>query len=134
MALLTPVIKAFCTDRGLDNAVLAQQVYGGHGYIVEHGMEQFVRDARVNQIYEGANGIQAMDLVGRKLGMNGGKPMKAFIAEVEAWLERHAGSPALAAHAKAIGAALADLKQAASGSARMRARIRTSSAAPRTTS
>ncbi|MDB5862000.1 MAG: acyl-CoA dehydrogenase, partial [Ramlibacter sp.] len=72
MALLTPVIKAYSTDSGFASAVLAQQVYGGHGYIVEHGMEQFVRDARINQIYEGANGVQAMDLVGRKLGLNGG--------------------------------------------------------------
>ena len=108
MALLTPVIKAFCTDNGFNGAVLAQQVYGGHGYIAENGMEQFVRDARINQIYEGANGIQAMDLVGRKLGMNGGAAMKAFVAEVQGWLGQHAGSP----HAKALAAGLDDLVQA----------------------
>ncbi len=108
MALLTPVIKAFCTDNGFNGAVLAQQVYGGHGYIAENGMEQFVRDARINQIYEGANGIQAMDLVGRKLGMNGGAALKAFVAEVHDWLGRHAGSP----HAKALAAGLDDLVQA----------------------
>ena len=67
MGLLTPVIKGVLTDQGFANAVMAQQVYGGHGYIAEHGMEQFVRDARIAMIYEGANGVQAMDLVGRKL-------------------------------------------------------------------
>ena len=112
MALLTPVIKAFCTDRGFDNTVLAQQVFGGHGYIAEHGMEQFVRDARINQIYEGANGIQAMDLILRKIGMDDGKPMTAFVSEVEAWLDRHAGTPALAEHVKSLHAALGDLQQA----------------------
>ena len=65
--LLTPVVKAFLTDRGLDCAVLGQQVLGGHGYIKEWGMEQIVRDARIGQIYEGANGVQAIDLVGRKI-------------------------------------------------------------------
>lgn len=112
MALLTPVIKAFCTDMGFNGAVLAQQVYGGHGYIAENGMEQFVRDARINQIYEGANGIQAMDLVVRKLDMNGGEPMKAFVREVEAWLQRNAGNQALAMHVSGLKAALGDLQQA----------------------
>ena len=67
MGLLTPVIKGVLTDSGFANTVLAQQMFGGHGYIAEHGMEQFVRDARIAMIYEGANGIQALDLVGRKL-------------------------------------------------------------------
>ncbi len=71
--LLTPVIKAFCTDMGFDAANAAMQVFGGHGYVRDHGMEQFVRDARINQTYEGANGVQALDLVGRKLGRNGGR-------------------------------------------------------------
>ena len=61
------------TDRGFENAVKAQQMFGGHGYIGEWGMEQFVRDARIAMIYEGANGIQALDLVGRKLGRDGGR-------------------------------------------------------------
>ena len=112
LALVTPVIKAFCTDNGFTGAVLAQQVFGGHGYIAENGMEQFVRDARINQIYEGANGIQAMDLVGRKLGMNGGAPLKAFVAEVQDWLRQHAGSPEQPSSAKALEAALGDLLQA----------------------
>jgi hypothetical protein len=73
ISLLTPVIKGYITDLGFEVAVNSQQVYGGHGYIREWGMEQFVRDARIAQIYEGTNGIQAMDLVGRKLAQNGGR-------------------------------------------------------------
>ncbi len=67
MGLLTPVLKGVLTDKGFDNAVKAQQMFGGHGYVEEWGMSQFVRDARIAMIYEGANGIQALDLVGRKL-------------------------------------------------------------------
>ena len=78
LSLLTPVIKGYITDKGFEGAVLAQQVFGGHGYIREHGMEQFVRDARIAQIYEGTNGIQAMDLVGRKLPKDGGRAIRAF--------------------------------------------------------
>ena len=73
LGLLTPVIKGVFTDIGFANAVKAQQVLGGHGYIAEWGMEQFVRDARITMIYEGANGIQALDLVGRKLPKDGGR-------------------------------------------------------------
>ncbi|QYE36450.1 acyl-CoA dehydrogenase C-terminal domain-containing protein [Polymorphobacter sp. PAMC 29334] len=79
IGLLTPVIKGYCTDKGYDIATASQQVYGGHGYIAEWGMEQFVRDARIAQIYEGTNGIQAMDLVGRKLGMNGGRALRTYL-------------------------------------------------------
>jgi alkylation response protein AidB-like acyl-CoA dehydrogenase len=78
LGLLTPVIKGYLTDQGFKAAVDAQQIYGGHGYIREQGMEQFVRDARIAQIYEGTNGIQALDLVGRKLGANGGRAIQAF--------------------------------------------------------
>ncbi|HEY0312560.1 MAG TPA: acyl-CoA dehydrogenase C-terminal domain-containing protein [Allosphingosinicella sp.] len=78
LGLLTPVIKGYLTDQGFKAAVDAQQIYGGHGYIREWGMEQFVRDARIAQIYEGTNGIQALDLVGRKLGANGGRAIQAF--------------------------------------------------------
>jgi alkylation response protein AidB-like acyl-CoA dehydrogenase len=78
ISLLTPVIKGYLTDRGFETAVDMQQIYGGHGYIAEWGMEQFVRDARIAQIYEGANGIQALDLVGRKLPSNGGRSVRAF--------------------------------------------------------
>ncbi len=83
IGLLTPVIKGYGTDKGYDIATASQQVYGGHGYIREWGMEQFVRDARIAQIYEGTNGIQAMDLVGRKLGQNGGRALRAYLATVE---------------------------------------------------
>jgi alkylation response protein AidB-like acyl-CoA dehydrogenase len=79
LGLLTPVIKGYLTDEGFKAAVNAQQIYGGHGYIREWGMEQFVRDARIAQIYEGTNGIQALDLVGRKLGANGGRAIQAFL-------------------------------------------------------
>ncbi|PTY38050.1 acyl-CoA dehydrogenase [Saccharospirillum sp. MSK14-1] len=83
VALLTPVAKAYFTDRGLDATILGQQVFGGHGYIREWGMEQFVRDARIAQIYEGTNGIQALDLAGRKVAANGGQWFELFHAEVK---------------------------------------------------
>ena len=83
VSLLTPVIKGYGTDKGFDVAVNAQQVFGGHGYIEEQGMSQYVRDARITMIYEGANGVQAMDLVGRKLAQNGGRAIQAFFAIVD---------------------------------------------------
>ena len=82
--LLTPVVKAFLTDKGLDGAVMGQQVLGGHGFIKEWGMEQIVRDARIGQIYEGANGIQALDLVGRKIMRDGGGLMLEVIEDMKA--------------------------------------------------
>jgi len=90
VALLTPIVKAFFTDIGLEVANLGMQVYGGHGYIREHGMEQYVRDARITQIYEGTNGIQALDLVGRKLSAHMGRYLRHFFHPVEAYLESHA--------------------------------------------
>ena len=84
VALLTPVIKAAFTDFGFESAVQAQQVFGGHGYIREWGMEQYVRDARIAQIYEGTNGVQAMDLVGRKLPMAGGAVVEGFFDGITA--------------------------------------------------
>jgi alkylation response protein AidB-like acyl-CoA dehydrogenase len=83
LSLLTPVIKGYGTDKGYDVATNAQQVYGGHGYVGEWGMEQYVRDARITMIYEGANGVQAMDLVGRKLAQNGGRAVQAFFKTVD---------------------------------------------------
>jgi acyl-CoA dehydrogenase len=106
------VIKGVLTDKGFANTVLAQQIYGGHGYIAEHGMEQFVRDARIAMIYEGANGIQALDLVGRKLAMNGGRAVMAFFNEVQTYLKEHAESDSLNEYLKPLGAALAQLQQA----------------------
>ena len=95
MGLMTPVMKGVMTDVGFSNAVLAQQMYGGHGYIAEHGMEQFVRDARIAMLYEGANGIQALDLVGRKLPRDGGRAVMAFFAEVGAFAKEHGGDEAM---------------------------------------
>ena len=83
LSLLTPVIKGYGTDKGYDVATNAQQVYGGHGYVGEWGMEQYGRDARITMIYEGANGVQAMDLVGRKLAQNGGRAVQAFFKLVD---------------------------------------------------
>lgn len=86
ISLITPVIKGFLTDKGFDMCVQAQQVYGGHGYIEEWGMSQFARDARITMIYEGANGIQGLDLVGRKLGQDGGKHALAFFDLVRTFI------------------------------------------------
>jgi len=97
VSLLIPVIKGVQTDRGFETAVQAQQVYGGHGYIEEHGMSQFARDARIAMIYEGANGIQALDLVGRKLAAGGGKPMMAFFDMVKRFIKDNEGDAALKA-------------------------------------
>jgi len=97
ISLLTPVIKGFLTDKGFESTVQAQQVFGGHGYIEEWGMSQFVRDARITQIYEGANGIQALDLVGRKLAADGGKPAMRFFEMVKGFLKEHEGDEALKA-------------------------------------
>ena len=112
MGLLTPVIKGVLTDSGFANAVLAQQMFGGHGYIAEHGMEQFVRDARIAQIYEGANGIQALDLVGRKLGKDGGRAIMAFFNEVQTYLKERVNNDAMNVYLKPLGASLAHLQQA----------------------
>ena len=112
MGLLTPVIKGVLTDNGFASAVMAQQMYGGHGYIAEHGMEQFVRDARIAQIYEGANGIQALDLVGRKLGKDGGRAILAFFNEVQAYLKERTNNDAMNVYLKPLGQSLAHLQEA----------------------
>ncbi len=112
MGLLTPVIKGVLTDTGFANTVLAQQVFGGHGYIAEHGMEQFVRDARIAMIYEGANGIQALDLVGRKLPKDGGRAIMAFFTEVQSYMKDHASDAALKPYLDPLGKALGHLQQA----------------------
>jgi alkylation response protein AidB-like acyl-CoA dehydrogenase len=95
ISLLTPVIKGFLTDEGYDMTVKAQQVYGGHGYIEEWGMSQFTRDARIAMIYEGANGVQALDLVGRKLAQDGGKHVIAFFDLVKTFIKENDGNEAL---------------------------------------
>ncbi|CUK06003.1 Acyl-CoA dehydrogenase [Ruegeria denitrificans] len=91
ISLLTPVIKGFLTDEGYDMTVQAQQVYGGHGYIEEWGMSQYTRDARIAMIYEGANGVQALDLVGRKLAQDGGKHVMAFFEMVKSFCKENGG-------------------------------------------
>ena len=112
MGLLTPVLKGVLTDNGLSNSVMAQQIFGGHGYIAEHGMEQFVRDARIMMIYEGANGIQALDLVGRKLGRDGGRAITAFFKEVSDYVKEHSADEAMKPYVAPLGEALATLQQA----------------------
>jgi acyl-CoA dehydrogenase len=112
LALLTPVIKGVLTDKGFDHAVAAQQVFGGHGYIEEHGMSQFVRDARITMIYEGANGIQALDLVGRKLALNGGRAVQTFFKTVGDFCEEHRADEGMAPYTKALKKGLNDLQAA----------------------
>jgi alkylation response protein AidB-like acyl-CoA dehydrogenase len=106
VALFTPVAKAFFTDRGFECAVLAQQVLGGHGYVREWGLEQYVRDARIAQIYEGTNGVQATDLLGRKVVRDGGRTLRDWLAEARADL-----ATVPAEFAPALGAALDALAQ-----------------------
>ncbi len=112
LSLLTPLIKAYLTDEGYRHATNAQQVFGGHGYIAEWGMEQFVRDARIAMIYEGANGIQALDLVGRKLAQNGGRGLRAFLKLVDEAISDARGDEATMPHAEALAAAKGHLEAA----------------------
>ncbi len=95
ISLMTPVIKGFLTDKGFEYATAAQQVYGGHGYIEEWGMSQYARDARIAMIYEGANGVQALDLVGRKLALDGGKHVMAFFEMIKTFIKENEGNEAL---------------------------------------
>jgi alkylation response protein AidB-like acyl-CoA dehydrogenase len=112
LALMTPILKSYFTDAGFEATNLALQVYGGHGYIHEWGMEQFVRDARITQIYEGANGIQALDLVGRKLPQNTGRLLRRFFHPVQAFLEANAADPTLQEFVIPVAKALGKLQQA----------------------
>src|SRR5271169_6246520 len=110
--LMTPVIKAFFTDMGFEAANLAMQCYGGHGYIRDNGVEQFVRDGRINQTYEGANGVQAMDLVGRKLGRKGGAAPVALFGLIGGWVSDNEKDDKLATVVKPIKRGLDTLQQA----------------------
>lgn len=110
MSLLTPVIKGFGTDKGYEVATNSQQLYGGHGYIEEWGMSQYVRDARINMIYEGANGVQALDLVGRKLAQNGGRGVQALFAIIAQEAADAKSDPALVDYATRLEKALGDLQ------------------------
>jgi alkylation response protein AidB-like acyl-CoA dehydrogenase len=108
IALMTPIVKALFTDLGFESANLGLQTFGGHGYIVDNGMEQLVRDARITLIYEGTNGVQALDLVGRKLPANMGRSLRRFFHPVSEFIEAHAADPEVGAlvqaYAKAFGA------------------------------
>ena len=106
--LLTPVVKAFLTDEGFTCANEGLQVLGGSGFTEDWGIEQLVRDSRITRIYEGTNGIQALDLVGRKLALGGGRAVRAYFALVEGWLKSNADAP----HAAAVTQALKQLQQA----------------------
>lgn len=112
MGLLTPVVKGVLTDLGFANAVNAQQMFGGHGYISETGMEQYVRDARIPMIYEGANGIQALDLVGRKLAKDGGRAAMAFFAEVQGFVNMHKADAQMKPYVEPLNVSLGHLQQA----------------------
>ncbi len=98
VALLIPVQKAYCTDRGFDACVMGQQVLGGHGYVAEWGLEQNVRDARIAQIYEGANGIQALDLMGRKTVRANGSLLSVLVSEIDEFMASVSQLPEMAAH------------------------------------
>ncbi|WP_127562405.1 acyl-CoA dehydrogenase C-terminal domain-containing protein [Nioella ostreopsis] len=111
ISLMTPVIKGFLTDKGYDMTVQAQQVYGGHGYIEEWGMSQFTRDARIAMIYEGANGVQALDLVGRKLAADGGKHVMAFFEMVKTFCKEN-GDEAMEPFVSPLKQASKDLQAA----------------------
>jgi alkylation response protein AidB-like acyl-CoA dehydrogenase len=115
ISLITPVIKGFLTDEGYDMTVKAQQIYGGHGYIEEWGMSQYTRDARITMIYEGANGVQALDLVGRKLAQGGGQQIRAFFAIVSGFIDGHSGKDADfdKSYLTPLKTALSDLQAAA---------------------
>jgi alkylation response protein AidB-like acyl-CoA dehydrogenase len=113
VSLLIPVLKGFLTDRGFETAVQAQQVWGGHGYIEDSGMSQFVRDARIAQIYEGANGVQALDLVGRKLATDGGKHVMAFFALVKGFIKENEGDARMVPYLDPLKAASKDVQAAA---------------------
>ncbi len=111
VALMTPIIKSFFTDHGFEATNTGMQVFGGHGYIREWGMEQLVRDARIAQIYEGANGIQALDLVGRKLGQNMGRLLRRFFHPVQAFIEEHQTDPQMAEFVAPLAKVLSRLQQ-----------------------
>jgi hypothetical protein len=111
IGLLTPVIKGYFTDKGYENATNAQQCFGGHGYIREWGMEQFVRDARIAMIYEGTNGIQALDLVGRKMGQGYGRLLRRFFHPVQEFIEKESMNAAMAEYVFPLAKAFAKLQQ-----------------------
>lgn len=111
-SLLTPVIKAFCSDTGYESTNHGVQILGGHGFISEHGMEQFIRDARIAQIYEGTNGIQALDLIGRKLMISGGRLYNRFIDPLKVYIDEQSSNDAMSEFIEPLSSAFNDLQQA----------------------
>jgi alkylation response protein AidB-like acyl-CoA dehydrogenase len=111
-SLMTPIVKALFTDLGFEMTSVGLQVYGGHGYVRDHGMEQYVRDARISMIYEGTNGVQALDLVGRKLPANMGRSLRSFFHPVSAFIETHRSHSQLAPMVKSLERAFGALQLA----------------------
>ena len=109
--IITPIIKAFLTDHGFEAANIAVQIYGGHGYISEHGIEQFVRDARITQLYEGTNGIQALDLIGRKLPAHMGRYLRRFFHPVQGFIEENSGNKEMTEFVTPLFRSFAKLQQ-----------------------
>jgi hypothetical protein len=112
IGLLTPVVKALFTDLGFESTHLALQAHGGHGYIVEHGIEQLLRDARITMIYEGTNGVQALDLVGRKLPADMGRAVRRFFQSIAEFIGAHAGDEWIGALVRPFGIAFDQLQLA----------------------
>ena len=110
VALLTPIVKGFFTDNGTEVCNLCLQVFGGHGYIAENGMEQLVRDVRISQLYEGTNGIQALDLVARKLPMKEGAVVNAYLVMIREFVDEHRTNQRLAEFAEPLAGALSNLE------------------------
>ena len=111
IALLTPILKSFATDKSMEITNQALQVYGGHGYITDHGMEQLVRDARITPIYEGTNGIQALDLIGRKFSINNGLIINQYLNEISKFLENNKDNKKLSKFIKLFDPSYSDLKE-----------------------
>jgi hypothetical protein len=111
--MLTPIIKAYFTDMGSECANLAVQTYGGHGFIRENGVEQFVRDARITQLYEGTNGIQALDLIGRKLPMKGGQAAQRLLGEMSGFVAQHKADDKMKEFVEPLEKALGRVQDAA---------------------
>ena len=111
--MLTPIIKAYFTDMGCECANLAVQTYGGHGFIRENGVEQFVRDARITQLYEGTNGIQALDLIGRKLPMKGGQAAQRLLGEMSGFVAQHKADDKMKEFVEPLEKALGRVQDAA---------------------
>ena len=128
VALLTPVVKAYFSDLGMESTLSAQQIYGGHGYVWDHGMEQLPRDCRITQIYEGTNEVQALDLAARKITGKTGEFADRFLAEWQEFLSQHAGDAQLAEFVVPTSAALERLIAV---TARVRGQLETDQAAAR---